>query len=91
MTAHDVFLGATLALLAVVLVYLHRMAVGPTVFDRLLGLNAFGTTTTLVLLLLGCLYDRVDMFVDISLGYALLGFVGSLAAARYFRRTGHGP
>jgi multicomponent Na+:H+ antiporter subunit F len=33
-------------------------------------------------------YDRVDMFVDISLGYALLSFVGALAAARYFERSG---
>jgi multicomponent Na+:H+ antiporter subunit F len=38
--------------------------------------------------LTGVVYERLDMFVDISLGYALLSFVGSLAAARYFERTG---
>jgi multicomponent Na+:H+ antiporter subunit F len=82
------FLGATVLLLTLVLVYLYRLGVGPTVFDRILGLSGFGTKTTVVLLLTGAVYGRLDMFVDISLGYALLSFVGSLAAARYFERTG---
>jgi multicomponent Na+:H+ antiporter subunit F len=87
-TPPDLFLGAALALLALVLVYLHRLVTGPTVFDRLLGLSGFGTKTTLVLLLTGAVYGRLEMFVDISLAYALLSFVGSLAAARYFERGG---
>ena len=81
------FLAATLALLALKLVYVHRIAVGPTVFDRLLGVSALGTKATIALLLVGGFYDRVDMFVDIALGYALLSFIGSLAAARYFERA----
>lgn len=88
MSAIDLFLAAALGLLALVLVYVYRIAVGPTVFDRILGLSGFGTQTTIVLLLIGVVYERLDMFVDISLGYALLSFVGSLAAARYFERTG---
>ena len=88
MTLQSLYLGAGLALVALVLVYLHRLATGPTVFDRLLGLSGFGTKTTLVLLLTGAMYERLDMFVDISLAYALLSFVGSLAAARYFERGG---
>lgn len=82
------FLVAALFLLALVLVYVHRLATGPTVFDRLLGVSGFGTKTCVVLLLTGAVFDRVDMFVDLSLGYALLSFIGSLAAARYFERTG---
>lgn len=88
MTPPGLFLAATLTLLVVALVYVHRLAVGPTVFDRILGAGAFGTTTTVVLVLLGVLYQRLDMFVDISLAYALLSFVGNLAAARYFERSG---
>lgn len=83
-----VYLVATLALLLLALVYVHRLATGPTVFDRILGLSGFGTKTTLVLLLIGAQYGRLEMFVDISLAYALLSFVGSLAAARYFERGG---
>lgn len=87
MTAGALFLAAVIALLGFVLAYLYRVAVGPTVFDRILGVSGFGTTTTVVLLLAGVLYERLDMFVDLSLAYALLSFVGSLAAARYFERT----
>jgi multicomponent Na+:H+ antiporter subunit F len=82
------FVAAAVALLVLVSVYVYRLAAGPTVFDRLLGLSGFGTKTTLVLLLGGAVYDRLDMFVDISLAYALLSFVGSLATARYFERGG---
>lgn len=77
-----------LLLLVVVGVYVYRLAVGPSVFDRLLGLSAFGTTTTLVLVLIGVAYQRLDMFVDLSLAYALLSFVGAIASARYFERGG---
>jgi len=87
-SAPGLFLAAALALLALVAVYIHRLAVGPTVFDRLLGLSGFGTTTTMVLLLMGAVYGRLDMFVDLSLAYALLSFVGAVASARYFERGG---
>ncbi|MBI4011477.1 MAG: pH regulation protein F [Candidatus Rokubacteria bacterium] len=78
------------ALLVLVAAYLYRLAAGPTVFDRLLGLSGFGTKTTLIFLLVGAVYERLDMFVDVSLAYALLTFIGSLAAARYFERGGAG-
>ncbi len=79
---------AALVLLGLALVYVFRIAAGPTVFDRILGVSGFGTKTTLILVLAGVGYERLEMFVDISLGYALLSFVGALAAARYFERTG---
>ncbi|MGH7392364.1 MAG: monovalent cation/H+ antiporter complex subunit F [Candidatus Rokuibacteriota bacterium] len=88
MTAEGLFLGTTLGLLGLVAVYLYRVAAGPTIFDRILGLSGFGTKTTVVLLLVGALYGRIDMFVDLAFAYALLNFVGSLAAARYFERGG---
>ncbi|HEX9710754.1 MAG TPA: monovalent cation/H+ antiporter complex subunit F, partial [Candidatus Thermoplasmatota archaeon] len=78
MTPSTLFLGAAVVLVALTLVYLYRMVAGPTIFDRLLGLSGFGTKTTLVLLLTGAVYERLDMFVDISLAYALLSFVGAL-------------
>ena len=82
------FLTAGVALIILVLAYVYRVAAGPTVFDRILGISGFGTKTTLVLLLTGAVYERLEMFVDISLAYALLNFVGSLAAAKYFERAG---
>lgn len=76
-----------LAILTLTSAYVYRLAAGPTVFDRLLGVSGLGTKTTLVLLLVGLVYDRLEMFVDISIAYALLSFVGSLAAARYMERS----
>jgi multicomponent Na+:H+ antiporter subunit F len=87
-TVATLCLAAAVLLLALTLVYVYRMAVGPSVFDRIIGLNGFGTKTTVALLLLGGASERLEMFIDISIGYALLSFVGTLAAARYFERTG---
>lgn len=84
----SLFLATALVLIFLVLAYVYRVAAGPTVFDRILGISGFGTKTTLVLLLTGAVYERLEMFVDISLAYALLNFVGSLAAAKYFERSG---
>jgi multicomponent Na+:H+ antiporter subunit F len=80
--------AAAAALLVLGLAYLHRLVAGPTVFDRMVGLTGFTSNTTLVLLLVGQRFGRLDLFVDIALGYALLAFVGVLAAARYFEGVG---
>ena len=78
-----------LTLAIVIFVYLFRVARGPTVFDRVLGLNGIATKAIILLVALGTVYGRVEMFVDISTGYALLNLVSSLAVAKYLegRRT----
>lgn len=63
---------------------LYRVLRGPTVFDRLTGLGLLGTKTIVLLLLMGFLTRRLDVFVDISLSYGLISFLGSLALAKYF-------
>lgn len=65
---------------------LYRGIFGPTILDRMIGVNAIGTKTTVLLILIGLLYGRLDMFVDIALAYALLNFIAVLAAARYFQK-----
>jgi len=47
-----------------------------------------GTKTLFILVSIGFLYGRVDMFVDISLVYALLNFMVTIAAAKFFQRKG---
>ena len=42
----------------------------------------------LLLLLMGSIYHRVDMFIDISMVYALLNFIGCLVMSKYLERTG---
>ncbi len=66
--------------------YLYRVVRGPTLFDRVLGLNGISTKAIVLLVVIGTVYERVDMFVDISTGYALLNLVGALAIAKYLER-----
>lgn len=66
----------------------YRILRGPTVFDRLTGLGVIGTDTILLLLLVGYLSGRIEMFIDISLAYALIGFVTFLVLAKYFEKRG---
>jgi multicomponent Na+:H+ antiporter subunit F len=60
---------------------------GPGIFNRLVGASVIGTKTLIILVLIGFLYGRVDMFVDISLVYAL-NFMVTIAAAKFFQRKG---
>ena len=83
------FLLYILVLLAILLgAYLYRVLQGPTIFDRVLGLNGISTKAIILLIVMGIYYERVDMFVDISTGYALLNFVGVLAVAKYLEQKG---
>ncbi len=78
------YAGIYLSLL--ILISLYRAVSGPTVLDRLIGVNAIGSKTIALLILIGLIYRRVDMFVDIALAYAMLNFIAVLAAARYFQK-----
>lgn len=80
------FLSVALGLCFLMLFSLFRALFGPTVLDRLIGVNAIGSKTVVLLLLIGFLYERVDMFVDIALAYAFLNFVAVIAASRYFHK-----
>jgi len=78
------FIGLFISLLMVISLY--RAIFGPTVLDRMIGANAIGSKTVVLLIIIGFVYRRVDMFVDIALAYALLNFIAVLAASRYFQK-----
>jgi len=83
------FLSFVLVTLAVLMVvYLYRVVRGPSVFDRVLGLNGISTKAIVLLVLIGTLFERVEMFVDISTGYALLNLVSALAIAKFLEERG---
>jgi len=78
------FVAATAALCVAMLLALVRALLGPTLFDRVLAVNSFGTKTVLMIAILGFLTDRPD-FTDIALLYALINFIGTLAVLKFFR------
>ena len=82
----SLFLSCGVFLCVLMLLTLYRAFFGPTVLDRLVGANAVGSKTVVLLLLIGLIYGRLDMFLDIALAYALLNFLAVLAASRYFQK-----
>ena len=82
------FLGAAVALCLLIFLALYRAVVGPTVFDRIIGAGFIGTKTTVLLVLIGFIYGRLDMFVDLALVYSILNFIGTLIFSKYFIRKG---
>ena len=83
----QVFLAVALALVMLIFLSLVRAIGGPTVLDRIVGVNMIGTKTTVLLLLIGLIYEAMPMFVDIALAYALLNFIATIGACKYFRRS----
>ena len=83
---HNFFLATAIALVLMMILSLIRTIIGPTILDRILGGNVIGTKTTTLLLLIGLLYENLGMFVDIALAYALLNFIATLGATKFFLR-----
>lgn len=80
-------LAATaITLLIVMAMAIARAIAGPTVFDRVLAVNLFGTKTVLLIAVLGFLFGRPD-FLDIALVYALMNFISVIALLRYFEHV----
>ena len=78
--------AAVLAMLVAMALALFRACVGPTLYDRILAVNAVGTKTVLLIALLGFLQGRPD-FLDIALVYALINFISIVGILRYFEYT----
>jgi multicomponent Na+:H+ antiporter subunit F len=79
------FVYVAVFLVIIILMPFHRVMRGPTLFDRLLAIGAIGGKIIALVLIAGIVFDRLDMFVDIALGYAALNFIGGIAMAEYFR------
>jgi len=78
------FAVAAISVLVVMLMALLRALLGPTVYDRILAMNSFGTSTVLLIAVYGFLTSRPE-FTDIALLYALINFVGTIAVMKFYR------
>jgi len=79
-----IFLGAAFLLIVSMVMMLVRLLGGPTLYDRLLAVNSFGTKTVLFLCVFCFIIDRPDG-VDIALLYALMNFIATIAVLKYFK------
>lgn len=77
------YLMISAAILLVMALALIRAFLGPTVYDRILAVNMFGTKTVLLISVLGMVAGRFD-YIDIALIYALISFISVIAVLRFF-------
>jgi len=75
-------IAATIAILVVMIMAIIRAIMGPTLFDRILAVNMFGTKTVLLISILGFLMGRPE-FLDIAIVYALINFISIIGVLRY--------
>jgi len=77
------YIAVLVAILVVMMLALARALLGPTLYDRILAVNMFGTKTVLLIAVLGMLAGRFD-YIDIALVYALINFISIIAVLRFF-------
>ena len=75
----------TIATLVTMALALTRALLGPSIYDRVLAMNMFGTKTVLLVSVIAFLFGRPD-FLDLALAYALINFIGVLAVLEFIRR-----
>ncbi len=77
-------IAAALAVLVTMGMAMLRGLLGPSLYDRVLAMNMFGTKTVLLVAVVAYLYERPD-FLDLALAYALVNFIGVLAILQFFQ------
>lgn len=77
------FVVATAGILVSMVLALVRALLGPTVYDRVMAVNIFGTKTVLLIAVLGFLTGRPE-FLDLAIVYALINFIGTIAVLKFF-------
>ena len=76
------FVATMIGVLATMFLALVRALKGPTVYDRVLAVNMFGTKTVLLIAVIGFLTGRPD-FLDLGIAYALINFIGTIAILKF--------
>ena len=79
-------LAITIFIVLLTAASMYRVAVGKTIFDRVIAAGLVGTNGFILLALIGFIYGRINMFVDLALAYALLNFVVVIVLGKYFDR-----
>ena len=80
-----IFAVSSIAMLIIMIMILARAFLGPTVYDRILAVNMFGTKTVLLIAIYGFLTDRPE-FLDLAIVYTLINFIGVVAVLKFIER-----
>ena len=77
------YLVAAAAIVVAMVLAIVRALLGPTVYDRVLAANNFGTNTVLIISVVAFFTGRAD-FIDLALAYAMINFIGTIAVLKFF-------
>ena len=77
------------AFIALIIISMIRVIMGPSLVDRMIGLNVV-TAQVLALLVLIAVDEGLTLYLDVALVYDIFGFIGLLAITRYFTRRREG-
>jgi len=78
------FVAAAIAIVVAMMLALIRAILGPSIYDRILAVNLFGTKALLLIAVMGFLTDRPE-FLDIAIVYALINFIATIAVMKFFK------
>ena len=78
------------SLFITMILVLIRALLGPSIFDRLLSVNSFGTQIVLFIAAYGFFTERPD-FLDLAILYALINYIGTIAVLNFFGRNATAP
>ncbi|MES1955823.1 monovalent cation/H+ antiporter complex subunit F [Salinisphaera hydrothermalis] len=78
------FIAGLVGVAVTMLLVLVRVLAGPTVYDRILAINLFGTKTVLLIAILGFFSGRPE-FLDLAITYALINFIGTVAVLKFMQ------
>ncbi len=76
--------AALIAVMVVMVMVLIRAYLGPSLYDRVLAINTFGTATVLMIAVLGFYMERPE-FMDIAIVYSLINFIATVAILKLYR------
>lgn len=77
------FLCFLIGLILLTMVMLYRLFRGPGIFDRFIGILVMATNVILILIIIGFVDGRRDMYVDVAISYGILGFISSVILAKF--------
>lgn len=77
-----------IGIIILTLIMLFRLFKGPGLYNRFVGILVMCTNVILILILIGFVDGRRDMYADIAISYAMLGFVSSIIVAKFLGGKG---
>ena len=77
--------GALWCMVALSFLYMFVVVKGPSIWDRLLGINLIAIKVALIIILVASIYEQAFL-LDAAIIYTLSGFIGTIFIALFFSK-----